>query len=254
VENPVMLPSEKKAQIASEDKKKLYSPLYKLTGKIIKRLEKLELHVPIHKIAWMEVRGEFDAKRHKHLREDIIDFLKITNEYRKIHWNIIKLARKKFEVEMTKDGSYAPDIKEYESLKNEIPDVLIKGGKKVWAQSYDSYLPRIRERSLKKKHKPRDGKKMYKAISDDLKDTISLLKSQQEESLNSARRFRRGLELMKSQPHRSWGYWTDSEFEAAEKGKGIKKNGKNFKIAGDDIKPGKKVVPEDNVKKMILEY
>jgi hypothetical protein len=199
-----MVPAAKKKDQATDDKKNLYRPLYKLMGKVIKQIKKIELDVPIYKIAWMEVRGNFLAKRHNKFRADVINFLRVSNEYRKIYWNLIKLSRRKFDVEMKKDGSCAPGVKEYESLKNEIPHAIIKTGKKVWIHSYDDYLPKIRQRSEKIKKKPRDGKRMHYAIQQDLKDVLNTLKAQQKEALEFARQFRNQLELVKNEPKRRW--------------------------------------------------
>lgn len=199
-----MCPSTKKKETALEDKSRLYVPIYKIMNAIIKRLEAFDLDVPIYKIAWMEVRGNFTAKRHQRFRKDLMNFLTDSNEYRKIYWNLIKLARRQFDVEMKKDGSFAPDIREYESLKNEIPFVLIKGKRKIWIESYDSYLPKIRERSEKRKKKPRNGHNMYRTIYTDLRDAIRTLKSQRSLSIEHAKMLRKFLSMAKSNPLKPW--------------------------------------------------
>ncbi|UCH88208.1 MAG: hypothetical protein JSV49_08055 [Thermoplasmata archaeon] len=242
-----MSPSAKRKQQAEADKKNLYIPLYKIMGKIIKRLKKLELEVPIYKIAWMEVHGNFLEKRHKKFRSEIMDFLQVSNEYRRIYWNIIKLARRKFEVEMIKDGSYAPGIKEYESLKNEIPFAILKRKKTVWIEGYNSYLPKIRERSKKKDKKPRNGKQMYRAVFMELGNVLATLKTQQSESIEYAIKIRKGLELMRNQPDRPWGHWGDSDLDLPQTKSKVNKNDKNVNSAKKDNK--RKTKKEQNNKK-----
>jgi hypothetical protein len=211
-----MAVGKKKAERAIDDKKKLYWPVYRVMTKVIKRLEELDLDIPIYKLAWMEVRGEFIEKRHQDFRKDLMDFLRVSNEYRRIYWNLIKLARRKFEVEMMKDGSFAPDNREYESLKNEIPQVILKGNKDLWISTYNDYLPRIRERSLKKKRKPRDGAKIFRAIEKDLKEVRETLMNQQKESLEYAMELKDGLSQMKNSPGKPWGFWKDDLEKAPE--------------------------------------
>jgi hypothetical protein len=208
--------NDKKHRI-KQDKKELYDPLYKIMNKVISQMEDIDLDVPIYKIAWMEVRGKFLPKRHKALRADTMDFLRVSNEYRRIYWNIIKLARRKFEVEMINDGSFAPDVREYESLKNEIPFVLLKGNKRLWISTYDDYLPKIRERSTKHKKKPRKGETLYRAIYKDIREVKDTFKVQREESLKYAKQYRKRLKYARSNPDKPYEYWLENDKELADR-------------------------------------
>lgn len=238
-----MAPGKKKTQQVFEDRKGIYQPVYRTITKVIKRLEELDMDIPIYKLAWMEVRGQFLEKRHQKFRQDLMDFLRVSNEYRRIYWNLIKLARRKFEVEMIEDGSFAPDNREYESLKNEIPQVIIKGNKDLWISSYNDYLPRIRERSLKKKRKPRDGAKIYRAIQKDLKKVKDTLMSQQKESLDFARELKSGLKKMKDSPGKPWGFWkietAKNQVKDEKSEVEIKIDEKNKKGKKNDVEPKK---------------
>ena len=70
---------------------------------------------------------------------------------------------------------------------------------------------------------------MYKAIFDDLKDTVITLKEQQRESINHGLQFRKCLELAKRQPHLRWSAITKSVNENLESKPEIKIKDKNIK-------------------------
>jgi len=216
---------ENRKKKVKDTKKELYDPLYSIMGDVVKQMKNIELDIPIAKIAWMEVRGKFLGRKNSALRADTMDFLKVANEYRRIYWNIIKLARRKFEVEMIKDGSYAPDVREYESLKNEIPFVFLKGNKQLWISSYDDYLPKIRERSTKHKKKPRKGATMYRAIYSEIKEVRNTFKLQHKEVLEYARKYRRRLKNARTTPDKKYEYWLENDNISEIKQSGSKSNG-----------------------------
>ena len=99
-------------------KKEIYIPLKKNLELIIKRLKELDIHVPLARISRMELAGKFNDESLDSLRKYIHGYLHVTNNYRKVYFEFIKKIKIVFDREMTKDGSFAPGLKQYDSLKS----------------------------------------------------------------------------------------------------------------------------------------
>jgi len=65
------------------------------------------------------------------------------NDYKREYWKLELLIKQGF-IDRLKKTSYLPGRSiEVESLRNELPNSLIKGDDRIWKFSYDHYLPRI---------------------------------------------------------------------------------------------------------------
>jgi len=124
-------------------KKEIYIPLKKILETVIKRLKEFDIHVPLGHIGRMDLDGRFQDESLVHLRKYIYDYLKMTNKFKSVYFNYMKKTKVAFDSEMAKDGSFAPGFKQYDSLKNQLSDSLLKTDGKVWIMSYDQYLPTI---------------------------------------------------------------------------------------------------------------
>ena len=188
-------------------KKEIYLPLKKIIELIIKRVEALDIHVPLSYIARMELDGKFNDESLVKLKKNIYNYLRTANEYRKIYFEFQKKAQKIFDREMGKDGSFAPGIKQYDSLRIQISEALLKTNGKVWITSYDQYLPTIREHADKRKKTPNSGEKMFKGLKSIFAFELKEIKRLQNLTLKKSKAFIRELRRAMKNPDLNWGDW-----------------------------------------------
>ena len=199
------------------DEKKLYRPLIKIMKEVIDRLGKLELDVPIYKIARMEIAGIFSQKRHVRMRKSILNFLKRTNKYRKMYWEFQKSTKMTFNKEMQKTGSYAPGLKEYESLRTQLYKSILDENSNVWVLSYNNYLPTIREHSTKKGRKPQNGTGLFAAVDTKLKRSMRQIKKKQVQLVIEAQDLLEDLETSMKNPEKQWRIWREQKTPSKSK-------------------------------------
>lgn len=184
-------------------KKEIYIPLKKILETTIKRLKEFDIHVPIGHIGRMDLNGRFQDESLVHLRKYIYGYLKMTNKFKSVYFNYMKKTKVAFDSEMTKDGSFAPGFKQYDSLKNQLSDSLLRTDGKAWIMSYDQYLPTIREHSNKRKH-PRAGKEMYKNLNSRFNKQLKEINKLQNIALRKSRAFYKNLGLAMKNPKFDW--------------------------------------------------
>jgi hypothetical protein len=186
------------------DLNEIYRPLLDIVTKVIDGLMRLDLHIPIYKIARMVTQHKFDAGRHHELRAYITRYLEETNRYRRVYWVYIKLCQQKFDHAMQQDGSYGVTAKQYKSLRNELPDALLRGSATYWINSYDMYLAEIRKYAEKTAAEPRTGEAMYWGIFNEVKYLIDSIYAKQRKLLVESEEFKRSLEVVCATPHKRW--------------------------------------------------
>lgn len=192
-------------------KKEIYIPIKHTLDLVIKRVKELDIHVPLSQIARMDLSGMFEDETLADLRKYIYDYLKLANKYRKVYFEFIKKNKIEFDREMTKDGSFAPGIKQYDSLKNQLGEALLKTDGKVWITSYDQYLPTIREHSDKRKKEPRTGKQMFEQLHMKFKNDLMEIKKSQTKTIKKSKSFQKDLDLAMKNPELGWREWYNLE-------------------------------------------
>ena len=192
-------------------KKEIYIPLKKVLDLIIKRVKDLDIHVPLSRIARMDLAGKFDDESLEPLKNYIYDYLNIANKYRRIYFEYLKKTKMVFDQEMTNEGSFAPGLKQYDSLKNQLFEELLKSDGKVWIRSYDQYLPTIREHADKRSKNPKDGQKMFNSLKTKFNSELKDLKKSQLLTLKKSKKFQKDLRLALKNPELGWGEWSDQE-------------------------------------------
>jgi hypothetical protein len=190
-------------------KKEVYVPLKKTLDLIIKRVKDLDIHVPLSYIARMDLAGRFQDETTKPMRKYVYKYLGVANKYRSIYFEFLKKSKTIFDREMAKDGSFAPGVKQYDSLKNQLPEALLKTNGKVWVTSYDQYLPTIREHAEKHSSKPRIGQSMYKALKLKFKKDLTEIKRLQALTIKRSKLFQKELNLAINNPDLVWGEWSN---------------------------------------------
>jgi hypothetical protein len=203
-----------------KDARNVYKPLIKTIKKVIDGLGKLERDIPIYKIARMDIDGVFSKKRHAKMRKSVLGYLKKANTYRKTIWTFQKTTKKLFDEEMLKNGSSAPGLSEYESLRNQLPGSILDENGKVWSMSFDTYLPKIIEHSPKKKGKPIKGTQMFMLIEKKSKKTLGKIKKLQVQSVVAGQELVEDLKIAMKSPDKEWLEWRQD----------VKTKGKNSKL------------------------
>jgi hypothetical protein len=192
-------------------KKEIYIPLKKLVKEVIAGLTKLELNIPIAQIARMDLAGNFKDETLQDLQTTIHDYLKVTNQYRKLYFEFMKETKTIFDAEMNKDGSFAPGLKQYNSIKNQLYEAILRTDGKAWIMSYDQYLPTIREHASKIKKQPRTGVRMFKDLKKHFGVDLKNIKDSKKLSIQVSKLFLKDLRYAIKNPELSWQEWLTNE-------------------------------------------
>lgn len=188
-------------------KKDIYIPLRKIVKDVIKSLKALELNIPIINIARMDLSGKLQDETLGDFRKTVYDYLKVTNQYRRLYFDFMKKSKTVFDSEMTKEGSFAPGLKQYESVKNQLFEAILKTDGSAWILSYDQYLPTIREHASKRSPKPRSGKKMFIDLKNLFEKDVKEIKEIQKLSIQISKLFIKDLNLAMKNPEMKWQEW-----------------------------------------------
>jgi hypothetical protein len=192
-------------------KKEIYIPVKKIVKNVIKDLRETDIHISIGKIARMDIAGMFQEDSLTDFRKTIYDYLKLVNQYRSLYFEFMKKTKTVFDQEMTIDGSFAPGLKQYDSLKNQLYEALLKTDGKAWILSYDQYLPTIREHASKRSKHPRLGKKMLNEIKSIFEKDLKNIKELQKLSIQLSKLFLKDLDYAIKNPDLDWQQWLTDE-------------------------------------------
>lgn len=124
-------------------KRIIYRPIMKVLNQSISSLKKLDRDMPLSTIAWIEVNGYFRDPRLYDFGKYIIEISYYLNRYRKGYWELEGDIKRSFVIHMKKKGYLPANSKELESLKNSLPNAMIKGDERIWIYSYDHYISKI---------------------------------------------------------------------------------------------------------------
>jgi hypothetical protein len=196
---------------AKTKKNEIYIPLKKILELVIKRLKTLDLEIPIAQIARMDIAGDFQDETLEELRKTIHDYLKVANNYRRVYFEFTKNSKTVFDREMNKDGSFAPGLKQYNSIKNQLSEALIKTDGKAWIRSYDQYLPTIREHASKHSKRPRSGKRMFDELKTIFKKDLKEIEKLQKLTTQVSKLFLKDLDYAIKNPELNWQEWLIDE-------------------------------------------
>jgi hypothetical protein len=209
-------------------KKEIYVPIKRTIKEIMKGLKQLELQIPIARLARMELAGLFLDESLIEFKKTFNDYLRVVQKYRQLNFDFMNKTKTVFDREMSKDGSFAPGLKQYNSIKNQAYEVILKTDGKAWILSYDQYLPTIREHADKRSKKPRDGKKMHEDLKTIFKKDTKYIIDMQKLSYQISKLFLNDINYALKHPDLNWQEWlTDDKFAMLKKkSKKIKNTGK----------------------------
>ena len=194
-------------------KKEIYLPLKAIVSEVIKHLKGLDLNIPIGQIARMDLAGKFqdDTDSMELMKKTIYDYLHLANKYRSVYFEFLKKTKLIFDREMNKDGSFAPGLKQYNSVQNQLYESLLKTDGKAWILSYDQYLPTIRQHASKRTSKPRSGKAMYNFMKKKFEPDLKEIKNLQKITIQISKLFIKDLDYAIKNPELNWQEWLSDE-------------------------------------------
>jgi hypothetical protein len=123
----------------------------------------------------------------------------------------MKETKTVFDTEMGKDGSFAPGLKQYNSIKNQLFEAILRTDGKAWIMSYDQYLPTIREHASKIKKNPRSGKKMFSDLKKHFKKDLKNIMDSRKLSIQVSKLFLKDIVYSIKNPDLAWQEWLTNE-------------------------------------------
>ncbi len=168
-------------------------PMKDLMPRIIKGLRELNIHFPIQKIAYMELRRHLAIPELAGLRDELLRYLEKGYRFKKYYWKFIQRSYKMFDREMKRDGSCAPGYKYYQTLRIDMYLALFGREGEVWGSRYDSYIEKIRARSGGKGDAPRTGAELLGDIGGLMEKPVNAIKKQQRLLLRDTIRMRKRI-------------------------------------------------------------
>lgn len=187
------------------DRDKVYTPLLRIMRSVRKKLEEFDLAIPIAKIAWMLVRNEINGSRHAALRNDLYNYLKMGNNYRKNYLELKMDSSDYFDKLMKKYHWYAPKSREYKLIRNEIyAPLIMKDKAEEWKGSFRSRSElMVRKFNLDPAKMPEPGVLLDKVTRKYSKKTITL-KGIRASLIKSTDDLISALENAAREPGRGW--------------------------------------------------
>jgi hypothetical protein len=130
----------------------------------ISTLSNLERDPPIVIIANMERDNVFQITGLIESGKESIRVASSLNDYRREYWKLELLIKQAF-IEILKKEGYLPGRSlEVESLRNALPEALIKGDGRIWIYSYDHYIGKISERVGRSPQNAPSGEEIWKKL------------------------------------------------------------------------------------------
>ena len=164
-----------KEGLSGDISKDLYRPILKTLNRTISSMQNLERDLPISDVAWLDVNDIFDEYGADDVKKDTFRILKETNEYKSRYWKTERKIRQAFLSYMNKKGYLPSNSSELNSLKNYLPEMIIKGDGRIWIYSYDQYIKRIAEDVGRKAEDAPNGKEVWDHFSSFSKGDIDVI-------------------------------------------------------------------------------
>ena len=174
--------------------------LKNLMPRIIKGLEEFNIHFPIQKIAYLEMRGDLIRDELLSFREELLAYLEKGYRFKKYYWKFIERSYELFDTEMKNDESCSPGYKYYQSLRIDMYLALFGLEAKSWSARFDAYIGKIRGKTGGKGPAPRNGMEILGCIAGTMEKPIHKIKERQEKLLDSTREMMERIEELYADP------------------------------------------------------
>lgn len=163
---------------------------------VVDSLEVYDVHFPVQKIAYFEIRGVLFRKEFRPYREMLLNYLKQGYRFKKYYWSFIERTFRVLDAEMKKDGSYVPDNKYYRSLQVDVHLVLFDIDRETWVVRYNAYIEKIRNTIGEFSSPPRDGKELIEAVCARMEMPIIRVKKWRESFLRASLNMQKKIDVL----------------------------------------------------------
>ncbi len=171
-----------------------------LMPRIIKGLQEYNIHFPIQKIAYLEMRGDLIRDELLAFREELLAYLEKGYRFKKYYWKFIQRSYELFDSEMKNDESCSPGYKYYQSLRIDMYLALFGLEAKSWSARFDAYIEKIRKKTGSKGPAPRNGMEMLGCIAKTMEKPIRKIKERQKKLLRSTEEMMERVNELYSDP------------------------------------------------------
>jgi len=181
-------------------RKRVLAPIEELVPKVIEGLQEFNIHFPIQKIAYLEIKGDLAREGLEEFREELLEYLEKCYRFKKFYWKFIQRTYALFDKEMKKDGSFIPGFKYYQALKIDLYLALFGLEGKTWSARFDSYSPKIREKVGNTEPPPRTGERFLTELRELMETPVKRIKKQQKMLLASTRELKIRINELRRDP------------------------------------------------------
>lgn len=193
-----------KEEISGDIKKDLFRPILKSLNGTITSLQKLERDLQISDIAWLDVRGVFEYYEVPEIERDTFKILKLANTYKKRYWKAERKIKQGFLSYMKRKGFLPSNSPELNSLKNNLPETIIKGDERIWIYSYDQYIDKIAEEVGRDKENAPPGRSVWKHFHEWSKSDIERILRDANGILPRLHWLKAKIQMALRNPHIRW--------------------------------------------------
>jgi hypothetical protein len=131
----------------------------------LKTLTQLERDPPIIELAHIQMQNGFMDSNLGSMEKELFGLLSMINLYRSKYWQLERSIKQSF-LKILKDKKFLPSYSlEVDSLKNALPDAVIKDDERIWIYSFDHYIVPISSRVGRKPKDAPTGMEIFKVIS-----------------------------------------------------------------------------------------
>jgi hypothetical protein len=131
----------------------------------LKTLAQLERDPPIIELAHIQMQNGFVDSNLVSMEKELFGLLSNINLYRSKYWRLEKSIKQSF-LKILKDRKFLPSSSpEVDSLKNALPEAVIKGDERIWVYSFDHYIVPISSRVGRNPKDAPKGMEIFNGIS-----------------------------------------------------------------------------------------
>jgi hypothetical protein len=171
----------------------------------IKTITQLDRDPPIVKIANIQMQNGFKVEGFVDLEKELFILLNRVNKYRSKYWKIQGSITQSF-LRLLKEKKYLPSYSlEVESLKNALPESIIKGDERIWVYSFDHYIKIISEKVGRDKKEAPSGDLVYTTISKKINREILELERTANDLLPDLHMLKGKVHSLLKDPGKTWG-------------------------------------------------
>jgi hypothetical protein len=166
----------------------------------INTITELNRDPPILDIANLARSGEYTSNELEMIIKESLKLASSLNEYKREYWKLELLIKQDLMDRMKRSGYMPGRSIELESLRNALPESIIKGDERIWIYSYDHYIERISEQVGRRSSDAPRSEKLWKDIERNFVKRISSILKKVNDILPELYHFRSKLKYYLKEP------------------------------------------------------